>query len=86
MIVLRHRREWSLVERCNNGCHSKLEIEQNDIYVTLNRDEVKEFNYTFRCPCCNIESNIDERELPNYIKISALEQLKNKLGFMKEEH
>lgn len=91
MKILEEGKKWSINCRCRGfgiiggGCGALLEIEANDIYAIIKKveDETSElmylrdeYCYTFKCPCCNIETEIDGKDLPINIKRNALESLK----------
>lgn len=91
MKILEKGKKWSIECRCKgiglpySGCGALLEIEADDIYVITKKveDETDEFMYTrdeycytFRCPCCNIETSIDEAALPINVKRNAIEKFR----------
>ncbi len=88
MVILEKGDNWTLKNRCSNlDCYAKLEIDKEDIYVKIKEEETGfNYYYTFMCPSCNIETSIQDDLIPKYIKISALEQLKKRLGATKIEH
>lgn len=90
MEVLEEGKKWSINYRCNGigfpggGCGALLKIEAEDIYAIIKNidEETDEFMYsksdycyTFKCPCCNIETEICEKELPINVKRQALSRL-----------
>lgn len=91
MKVLEEGQKWSIDYRCLGiglpcgGCGALLNVEAEDIYAIVKKvdDETDEFMYsrneycyTFKCPCCNIETEICEKDLPINVKRKALEKLK----------
>ena len=80
---------WSVKQRCTGmgngwgGCQSLLLIEEDDIYVTSHTDCTgdTEIYYTFSCPVCGRETDINSTTLPMGIPYSirqtALKKYRN---------
>lgn len=85
MKVLEKGPGWSIKVRCtgsgngDGGCESLLQVSENDIYVTSNTDYTgdTDYYYTFRCPVCNVETDIKEKDLPIRIRRQKLDDYKN---------
>ena len=86
MKVLEKGSGWNLEKRCTGvgngegGCNSKLLIEPQDIYSTSHIDYLgdKEYYYTFQCPICGVETDIDPNQIPYSIKEKAKNEGKSK--------
>lgn len=91
MKILEEGKKWSIQSRCagiginGGGCGALIELEDDDIEVVLKltdsvvEDEMyteREYSYTFKCPCCNIESEINE-DLPVLIREKVLARTKD---------
>lgn len=76
MRVIREGKGWFIEEKCTGkgngggGCGALLEVEKNDIYLTYSYDYLgdKSTFYTFKCPCCGTENDIDAEYIPSGIK------------------
>lgn len=76
MEILERGKNWGLEVRCTGsgngggGCESLLRINKEDIYVTSNTDFVgdTDYFYTFRCPVCNVETDIADEKIPESVK------------------
>lgn len=81
MKILEKGIGWSIEQRCtgrgngDGGCNSLLLVEREDIYVTSSTDD---YYYTFKCPVCNVETDIKSGEVPYSIQREKLEQYKVK--------
>ena len=82
MKVLEKGPGWSIEQLCtgkgngNGGCHSKLLVEREDIYLTSHTDMIgdTDYFYTFKCPVCGIETDIPQKDVPSIIKRELLEE------------
>ena len=80
MKVLEEGKNWSIQERCNGigngggGCNALLEIEKEDIYITCHTDYLgeKDYYYTFCCPQCKMETDINQEKIPYKIRNEKL--------------
>lgn len=76
MKVLEKGNEWNLEKRCTGkgngggGCNALLGVGLDDIYLTHNYDYGggHDIFYTFRCPCCGIETDLENNEVPQIVK------------------
>ncbi len=90
MEILKEGKKWSINSLCTGiginggGCGAELKIEADDIKAVIKLIDAetpdilytkRDYCYTFKCPCCNIESEINEEELPIYVKRKALEKV-----------
>ena len=90
-------KDWNIKYYClgvnknGDGCGALLEIEAQDIYaiIKLLKKEssntsilLPEYYYTFRCPCCNIETEITSF-LPPEVRKNVLLKLKRSLKEIK---
>lgn len=68
------------------GCGSKLRVEKEDIYLTHNYDYGggHDIFFTFRCPVCGVETDLDEDKTPRLIKRELLEGYRNQNRLVKE--
>lgn len=86
MKVLEQGEGWHIKVRCTGsgngggGCNSLLQVEEDDIYVTSSTDISgwTDFYYTFRCPVCNVETDIKETDVPSRIREEKLTEKRNK--------
>ena len=84
MKILEKKEAWGIECICTGngngggGCGSKLLVEENDIYVTSNSsyDGSTDYYYTFKCPVCNCETDINESDVPTRIKYKSLDKYK----------
>lgn len=79
MQIIESSPVWKIEKTCiankNNGrgCEAVLEIEAVDIYLSYQQgDKGNKYFYTFRCPCCNKETIIPEREIPLSVRRAIL--------------
>lgn len=85
MKVLEKGEGWNIEARCtgkgngDGGCNAKLLVEKDDIYVTTRTDYVgdTDYFYTFCCPQCRVETDIEEKKIPYSVKTKALEKKKH---------
>lgn len=88
MKVLQEGPGWSIKQKCTGigngggGCGALLEVEREDIYLTSSTDLSGEtdYYYTFRCPCCDIETDVPERDIPAIIKRNLFNQKRMRLN------
>ncbi len=88
MKILEKGPGWSIEQLCtgegngNGGCKSRLLVETDDIYVTTRTDMGgdTEYFFTFRCPVCNIETDIPYSDIPPSVQKNALEQKRKRYG------
>lgn len=88
MKVLQEGPGWSIKQKCTGigngggGCGALLEVEREDIYLTSSTALSGETDYyfTFRCPCCDIETDVPEREVPAIIKRNLFDQKRMRLS------
>ena len=88
MKVLQEGPGWSIKQKCTGigngggGCGALLEVERNDIYLTSSTDLSGETDYyfTFRCPCCDIETDVPEKDIPTIIKRNLFDQKRMRLS------
>lgn len=84
MKVLEQGPGWSIKKKCTGrgngggGCESTLLIEKEDVYVTAHSDYAgdTDYFYTFRCPVCGCETDIEEKDVPRSIQREELERYK----------
>lgn len=89
MKVIKEGESWSIQQTCSgigingSGCGAILEIEEDDIYAIVKLIDAEtpdflysqhDYCYTFRCPCCNIETEI-KAYLPVDIKRRVLDRM-----------
>ena len=75
MKILKKGTPWSIECKCTGygngggGCSSLLLIEDEDIYQTSSTDITgfTECYYTFKCPICGTETEIDKARVPSRI-------------------
>lgn len=75
---------WKVECRCtgkgngDRGCGEKILVTKRDIYVTSRGyyKSSKVYYYTFRCPKCDRNTNILEKDIPKDIKDKAMEKYK----------
>ena len=85
MKILEQGLGWNIKQRCSGkgngmgGCNSLLLIEENDVYVTSSNDMLgdTDYYYTFCCPICGKETDIDERKIPASIKNDKLDKYRS---------
>lgn len=76
MKVIEEGKDWNLEKRCTGsgngggGCNALLGISIYDIYLTHNYDYGggHDIFYTFKCPCCQVETDLNESEVPRIVK------------------
>ena len=76
MKVLEKCEGWNLEVKCTGfgngggGCNSRLLIEPNDVYMTFSTDYLGDTDsyYTFCCPVCNAETDINAKKIPGRIR------------------
>lgn len=81
MKVIEEGRGWNLEKRCTGkgngggGCNALLGLELNDIYLSHSYDYGggHDMFYTFKCPCCSTETDLEESEVPNLVKRKLLD-------------
>jgi len=81
MKILEKGPGWSIEQRCtgkgngDGGCNSLLLVEKCDLYMTSHTDMVgdTDYYYTFRCPVCGMETDIDEKNIPRSIRYELLD-------------
>lgn len=86
MKVLEKGPGWNLKLRCtgkgngDGGCNSLLLVEEEDLYITSHTyiDGETDYYYTFACPVCGAETDVDENQLPHRICVSLLNDYKSK--------
>lgn len=75
MQVIESSQIWKIEKECianktnGRGCEAVLEIEALDIYLSYQNNK---YLYTFRCPCCNKETVIPEKEIPVNVRRAIL--------------
>lgn len=75
MKVLEKGPGWSMEQVCTGrgnggcGCGTKLLIERGDVYLTHSYDYGggHDVFYTFCCPECGVETDIDSSKLPSLV-------------------
>ena len=73
---------WSIKLKCtgyghgDGGCDSLLEVEKDDIYVSGGDGF---YDYVFCCPVCNVETRVNEKDLPESIQREKLSDYRNKI-------
>lgn len=88
MRVLQEGPGWSIKQKCTGygngggGCGALLEVERGDIYLTSSTDLSGEtdYYYTFKCPCCDIETDVPSTDIPAIIKRNLFEQKRMRLS------
>ena len=88
MKVLEEGRDWNLEKRCTGygngggGCNALLGIALDDIYQTYRGDyiEITEICYTFKCPVCGVETDLETYEVPEVVKKKLMEQYWQRRG------
>lgn len=84
MKVLEKGPGWGLECKCTGngngggGCGAKLLVERGDIYLTHKYyiDGDHDVFYTFRCPECAAETDIDENKVPSMIRRELFDNFK----------
>lgn len=82
MKVLEKGPGWGIEVICTGkgnggcGCGSKLLVERGDIYLTHSYDYAggHDIYYTFTCPECGVETDIDSSKIPSLIRREALDK------------
>lgn len=85
MKVLEKGLGWGIECMCTGngngggGCGAKLLVERGDIYLThhYDYDGGHDIFYTFRCPECGAETDIDESKVPSMIKWNLFDEFKS---------
>lgn len=80
MKVLEKGPGWGMEVRCTGsgnggcGCGAKLLVERGDVYLTHSYDYGggHDIFYTFACPECGVETDIEESKVPSLIKRELL--------------
>lgn len=62
---------WEIEQKCTGngngggGCGARLLVGEDDIYLTTrhNENETEDYFYTFKCPCCGVETDIPSRNI-----------------------
>ena len=86
MKVIEEGNCWGIKCKCTGagngggGCNSLLFIEEDDIYITSSTDYIgdTDYFYTFRCPVCNAETDINKAEVPYRIRSKKLDRYRNR--------
>ncbi len=81
MKILEKGPGWSIEQLCtgkgngDGGCKSRLLVEKDDIYITSHTDMAgdTDYFYTFRCPVCNTETDIPDKDVPASIRRELLD-------------
>ncbi len=76
MKILKVGLGWGIEQICTGkgngggGCGATLQVEKDDIYMTSKGyyDGSTDYFYTFRCPCCQVETDIEEKLVPSGIR------------------
>jgi hypothetical protein len=74
----RKQKGWAVTRGCtgngngNGGCGAQLLVEEGDVYITTSnaRDETTTY-YTFRCPECGVQTDLEGLRLPAHVKDKA---------------
>ena len=85
MKVLEKGPGWGIECKCTGsgngggGCGAKLLVEREDIYLTHHYDYGggHDIFYTFRCPECGVETDLDEMKVPSMIRRNLLDEFKS---------
>ena len=85
MKVLEKGPGWSIKQKCTGhgnggcGCESTLLIEKGDIYVTAHTDYAgdTDYFYTFKCPVCGCETDVEEKDVPHSIQREELDKYRS---------
>jgi hypothetical protein len=80
MKVLQPGKGWQLHVKCtgkgngDGGCGAKLLVEKDDVYQTYSYDIDGFCNHYFTicCPQCGIETDIDDKLIPDSVKRNTL--------------
>lgn len=80
MKVLEKGPGWSIKAICTGkgnggcGCGAKLLVERDDIYLTHSYDYGggHDMFYTFKCPICSAETDLDSSKVPGLIQKKLL--------------
>lgn len=81
MKVLKEAAAWKKEIECGDyyGCGAVMEIDENDILVK-ERFDVYECDYEdyfeIKCPCCNREIELSNRDIPARIRVRLLAEKK----------
>lgn len=75
-------KEWSVVAKCtgkgngNYGCDAELEVSQPDLKHTYTScmGRFEEHYMTFKCPCCDKHTDLDDAEVPARIRVEVIKQ------------
>ena len=73
---------WEIEQECtgkgngDGGCGARLLVSENDIFITTRADYdgSKEYYYTFKCPCCNVETDIPKKDIVDRVRKKVLEK------------
>ncbi len=82
-VIWKIEKECIANKNNDGGCEALLEVEAVDIYLSYqqkaNNDKrnselsnYNDFSYTFKCPCCNKETLIDDSEIPIEVRKAIL--------------
>lgn len=80
VLIKKIKPKWSMEVRCTGagngltGCGAKLEVEEDDLYITESEHYWGEtdYFYTFRCPLCNEETDISSNYIPDSVKCKVM--------------
>ncbi len=73
---------WEIEQVCtgkgngDGGCNARLLVSENDIYITASSDYTGEtdYFYTFKCPCCGVETDIPEKDIVRRVRGKVIEK------------
>lgn len=73
---------WEIEQTCtgkgngDGGCNAKLLVNESDIYITTHTDYGgdTDYFYTFKCPCCGVETDIPEKDIVNRVRREVLKK------------
>lgn len=71
---------WEIEQECtgagngDGGCKARLLVSEDDIYITTHTDYSgeTEYFYTFKCPCCKVETDIPEKNIVRRVRGKAM--------------
>jgi len=76
---------WEIEQVCtgrgngDGGCEARLLVAEDDIYITVSSDycgEDKTYHYTFKCPCCGVQTDIPEKDIVLRVQRKVMDKYK----------
>lgn len=73
---------WEIEQDCtgkgngDGGCGARLLVAEDDIFVTSHTDYGgdTEYFYTFKCPCCEVLTDIPEKDVVSRVRSKAMDK------------